>query len=158
MEKPNAVKSRSWCRQAPLQREQLLRPLDPSESVPADGDQSVAVFGRRGSRDCGGHQDVLLDGAAQSSDAARLVDRRSNDREIKAILASDIAVEDLADVKSQDVGLAVRGAPLARNPMWLPAVEQSGEGLFLTLAVMRPRGDRLRCASLISRTSVTGRT
>ena len=32
----------------------------------------------------------------------------------------------------EDVGLAVRGAPLARNPMWLPAVEQFGEGLFLT--------------------------
>jgi hypothetical protein len=33
----------------------------------------------------------------------------------------------------EDVGLAVRGAPLARNPNWLPAVEQFGEGLFLTL-------------------------
>jgi hypothetical protein len=33
----------------------------------------------------------------------------------------------------EDVGLAVRGAPLARNPTWLPAVEQFGEGLFLTL-------------------------
>jgi hypothetical protein len=33
----------------------------------------------------------------------------------------------------EDVGLAVRGAPLARNPSWLPAVEQFGEGLFLTL-------------------------
>ncbi|MGA8158317.1 MAG: hypothetical protein WB822_19365, partial [Rhodoplanes sp.] len=32
----------------------------------------------------------------------------------------------------EDVGLAVRGAPLARNPTWLPAVEQFGEGLFLT--------------------------
>src|SRR5262249_1963964 len=33
----------------------------------------------------------------------------------------------------EDVGLAVRGAPLARNPTWLPAVEQFGGGLFLTL-------------------------
>ena len=33
----------------------------------------------------------------------------------------------------EDVGLAVRGAPLARRPSWLPAVEQFGEGLFLTL-------------------------
>ncbi|MBV9430779.1 MAG: DUF1998 domain-containing protein, partial [Hyphomicrobiales bacterium] len=33
----------------------------------------------------------------------------------------------------EDVGLAVRGAPLARKPSWLPAVEQFGEGLFLTL-------------------------
>jgi hypothetical protein len=31
------------------------------------------------------------------------------------------------------VGLAVRGAPLSRNPTWLPAVEQFGEGVFLTL-------------------------
>jgi hypothetical protein len=33
----------------------------------------------------------------------------------------------------EDVGLAVRGAPLARNPTWLPAVEQFGEGIFFTL-------------------------
>jgi hypothetical protein len=33
----------------------------------------------------------------------------------------------------EDVGLAVRGAPLARSPTWLPAVEQFGEGLFFTL-------------------------
>ena len=33
----------------------------------------------------------------------------------------------------EDVGLAVRGAPLARRPAWFPAVEQFGEGLFLTL-------------------------
>ena len=33
----------------------------------------------------------------------------------------------------EDVGLAVRGAPLARIPQWLPAVEQFGEGLFFTL-------------------------
>jgi hypothetical protein len=39
----------------------------------------------------------------------------------------------VVDEQFEDVGLAVRGAPLARNPMWLPAVEQFGEGLFLTL-------------------------
>ncbi|HEX5959004.1 MAG TPA: DUF1998 domain-containing protein [Hyphomicrobiaceae bacterium] len=33
----------------------------------------------------------------------------------------------------EDVGLAVRGAPLARSPKWLPAIEQFGEGLFFTL-------------------------
>lgn len=32
----------------------------------------------------------------------------------------------------EDVGLAVDGAPLGRDPKWLPAVEQFGEGIFLT--------------------------
>lgn len=31
----------------------------------------------------------------------------------------------------EDVGLAIRGAPLAQNPEWLPAVEQFGEGIFI---------------------------
>ena len=33
----------------------------------------------------------------------------------------------------EDIGLAVEGAPLGSAPRWLPAVEQFGEGLFLTL-------------------------
>ena len=33
----------------------------------------------------------------------------------------------------EDVGLAVRGAPLAKTPEWLPALEQFGEGFFLRL-------------------------
>ena len=39
----------------------------------------------------------------------------------------------LANDDLEDVGLAVDGAPLARNPTWLPAIEQFGEGIFLTL-------------------------
>lgn len=39
-----------------------------------------------------------------------------------------LATDDL-----EDVGLAVEGAPLGRSPTWLPAVEQFGEGIFLTL-------------------------
>jgi len=31
----------------------------------------------------------------------------------------------------EDVGLAVRGAPLGENPDWLPAIELFGEGLFI---------------------------
>jgi hypothetical protein len=37
----------------------------------------------------------------------------------------------LANDELEDVGLAVSGAPLARDPHWLPAVEQYGEGFFL---------------------------
>lgn len=36
-----------------------------------------------------------------------------------------------ADEGLEDVGLAVRGAPLGTEPDWLPAIEQFGEGLFL---------------------------
>jgi hypothetical protein len=31
----------------------------------------------------------------------------------------------------EDVGLAVRGAPLGQSPDWLPAIEQFGEGVFI---------------------------
>ena len=34
----------------------------------------------------------------------------------------------------EDVGLAVRGAALGRQPEWLPAVEQFGEGFFIRFA------------------------
>jgi hypothetical protein len=44
----------------------------------------------------------------------------------------------------EDVGLAVRGAPLARHPSWLPAVEQFGEGLFLTFDPAAVRAWRTR--------------
>src|SRR5215212_8508949 len=98
---PWTAKSRSWAWRALLQREQLLRPLDSSEGVPADGGEADAVFGPRGGGEGGGYQDVLLDGAAQGSDAARLVDRRAYNREVEAVLAPDVAVEDLADVKPQ---------------------------------------------------------
>lgn len=37
----------------------------------------------------------------------------------------------LANDELEDVGLAVSGAPLAREPEWLPAIEQFGEGFFL---------------------------
>jgi hypothetical protein len=36
-----------------------------------------------------------------------------------------------SDDDLEDVGLAVRGAPLGDNPDWLPAIELFGEGLFI---------------------------
>jgi hypothetical protein len=36
-----------------------------------------------------------------------------------------------ADGDLEDVGLAVRGAPLAQDADWLPAIEQFGEGIFI---------------------------
>jgi hypothetical protein len=36
-----------------------------------------------------------------------------------------------ADGELEDVHLAVRGAPIARDADWLPAIEQFGEGLFI---------------------------
>ncbi|TWB25631.1 DUF1998 domain-containing protein [Nitrospirillum bahiense] len=38
----------------------------------------------------------------------------------------------MANDELEDVGLAVEGAPLAARPTWLPAIEQFGEGFFLT--------------------------
>jgi Domain of unknown function (DUF1998) len=37
----------------------------------------------------------------------------------------------LASDDLEDVGLAVKGAPLGQNPDWLPAIEQFGEGVFI---------------------------
>ena len=37
----------------------------------------------------------------------------------------------LANDDLEDVGLAVRGAPLGESPDWLPAIEQFGEGIFI---------------------------
>jgi Domain of unknown function (DUF1998) len=37
----------------------------------------------------------------------------------------------VSDDVLEDVGLAVRGAPLGEAPDWLPAIEQFGEGLFI---------------------------
>jgi hypothetical protein len=39
----------------------------------------------------------------------------------------------MSDAGLDEVGLAVRGAPLGTDPDWLPAILQFGEGLFLTL-------------------------
>ena len=36
-----------------------------------------------------------------------------------------------ADGDLKDVQLAVRGAPLAQDADWLPAIEQFGEGIFI---------------------------
>lgn len=37
----------------------------------------------------------------------------------------------ISDDGLEDVGIAVRGAPLGSNPYWLPAIQQHGEGLFI---------------------------
>ncbi len=39
----------------------------------------------------------------------------------------------MSDDGLEDVGLAVRGAPLGSDPDWLPAIEQFGEGLLIQL-------------------------
>lgn len=43
------------------------------------------------------------------------------------------AAPTVSDDMLEDVGLAVRGAPLGEAPDWLPAIEQFGEGLFIQL-------------------------
>ena len=37
----------------------------------------------------------------------------------------------MSDDGLEDIGLAVRGAPLGSSPDWLPAIQQYGEGLFI---------------------------
>jgi hypothetical protein len=42
-----------------------------------------------------------------------------------------IAAPTSADGDLEDIQLAVRGAPLAQDADWLPAIEQFGEGIFV---------------------------
>lgn len=39
----------------------------------------------------------------------------------------------MSDDGLEDIGLAVRGAPLGSKPDWLPAIQQHGEGLFIQI-------------------------
>jgi hypothetical protein len=55
-----------------------------------------------------------------------------------------------ADGQLEDVQLAVRGAPIARDADWLPAIEQFGEGLFVHL-------DSNAIAKWLERESTQGR-
>lgn len=43
----------------------------------------------------------------------------------------------LANDDLEDIGLAVEGAPLGKDPSWLPAIEKFGEGIFITFAPSR---------------------
>ena len=57
----------------------------------------------------------------------------------------------LASDDLEDVGLAVRGAPLGQNPDWLPAIEQFGEGIFIHVLVGRARRNGLARAPVLQR-------
>src|ERR1700734_4108258 len=54
-----------------------------------------------GLRKRGREQDWLIHRAAHSCDAAHLVHRRSDDGEIEALLAADVAIEDLAEMEAE---------------------------------------------------------
>src|SRR5689334_17932937 len=92
---PATVASR---RRRALDREQLLRPLDAFERIAPDRDEAGALGRERRVREGRGDEHVLLDRAAERGDAARLVHGRADDREIEALPAADVAVEDLADM------------------------------------------------------------
>ena len=73
---------------------------DTAERISPDRDQQFFRFadcGRKG----GGDEQWLVNGLAQAGDPAHFVDRRSDDREIEALAASDVAVKDFADVKTE---------------------------------------------------------
>src|SRR5437899_1262251 len=81
--------------------EQLQRLSYTAQCVAPDGDQSASYFRAGGVGKIGREQHILLDRPAHRQDPADLVDCRADDREIEAVLAADIAVEDIADVKRQ---------------------------------------------------------
>ena len=57
---------------------------------------------------------------------------RSSPREVACLYGfTRFEPAPLANDDLEDVGLAVRGAPLGQSPDWLPAVEQFGEGIFI---------------------------
>ena len=81
--------------------EEFLRLRDAAQSVAADRHQAAAHFGAKGIGKARRKQHILLDRPAHRQDPADFVDRWADDREIEAILAADIAVKDVADVKRE---------------------------------------------------------
>src|SRR5688572_24337502 len=72
-----------------VEGEQFLRLLDAAQGVAADRDQARAGAERGG--EGGGDQHLLVDRSAHGGDAAGLVDRRTDDGEVEAVRAADVA-------------------------------------------------------------------
>src|SRR4051812_47808395 len=109
-----------------LQGEQLLGLLNPPESVPANRNKSPPILWQSRRSEVGGDQDILFDGAAESSDPAHLIHRRTDNRKVEPVLAPDVPVEDLADVQAQ---VGVRDRQRARRVRFVDQVK-AREQLF----------------------------
>src|SRR5438046_152645 len=97
--------SRLWDVEIGVGSEQLQWLSYAAQCVAPDGDQPTSNFGTSGVDKIGREQHILLDRPAHGQDPADLVDCRTDDREIQAVLAADIAVENIADVKCEiDLG------------------------------------------------------
>src|SRR6185437_2995340 len=83
-----------------LEREQLLWAPDAAQGVAADRDQALPRRAAR-CREGGREEDVLVGRAAHRGDPAGFVDGGADDGEVEPVLAADIAVEDLADMKAE---------------------------------------------------------
>ena len=83
-----------------IEREQFLRAGDAAQGVAAEADEAGA--GRAGGLgEGGGEHDILVERAAHAVDARHLVDGRADDREVEAVGAADVAVEDVADMEER---------------------------------------------------------
>ena len=71
-----------------------------AQGVATDRDKEISGCAERAGESRRDKQG-LIDGAAHGGDAADFVDRRADDGEVEPVLAADIAVEYLADVKTE---------------------------------------------------------
>ena len=76
-----------------------MRAADAAQCVAADGDEQILRL-IDGARERGGDQQRLIDGAAQTGDAAHFIDGGTDDGEIEAVFTADVAVKNFADVDS----------------------------------------------------------
>src|SRR6185369_3839680 len=81
-----------------IQCEELLRLRHPAQGIAAHRYEMAAHPVDTG--ECFGHQHRLIDRAAHCRNSARFVDRGSDHGEIEPLGASDIAVEDFADMQT----------------------------------------------------------
>lgn len=95
-----------------IEREQLLGMRHAAQRIASHRNQAapdVPDFGKRRR-----YQNRLVDRAAHRRDAAGLVDRRADDGKVQPFAASDIAIDDFADMQAEihvGDGLALRCTP-----------------------------------------------
>src|SRR5215207_10310668 len=85
----------------PIEREQLLRPGDAAQCVPAHRHEPRAFLAVHRADERRGEQHVPLHRTAHRGDPCRLVHRRPDHREVEPVRAADVAVEHLADVQPE---------------------------------------------------------
>src|SRR6266436_8020894 len=94
-----ALNSKFHCLCIGIERKQLLRMGDAAQRVAPHRNEAALDVSHVGERRR--HQNGLIDRTAHGGDAACLVHCRPNDGEVQPLAAADVAIEYLADMKTE---------------------------------------------------------